>query len=390
MPSGLPAGGRKIIGPRVGRVGLVCVDLLPRILRRILTVTAAGEEILGPVGVGGDPDRLALAHRVRVFVPFVSQRLGNGVDKGEEHGHVAAGATSDEGAKSVTGLGGFDVPLSSGLRLPLPVRRRVDLQQRGVEDLDETRPGDQLDLVVQQLVDDPGREDGEMRRRAGDLASLPGIDVAGEDPFPEARQAVPHGQGVRDPALGRLGGGAKGQREAAGAGFGDRWAAGRSEGQQSFHQHAAVGMIHVGVSIGPGGGDSELATAELPHLVLGLGGQIGEGSRVAECALQPIFEHVCDSINGSMLSPENATVNIVVWWESSGLPPVGTMQGMTTQAAWIGAITIDCEDSESMRRFYRDALGGVDMPGHSSRCGSRGCPQLPRARRLGAPDLARR
>jgi hypothetical protein len=41
------------------------------------------------------------------------------------------------------------------------------------------------------------------------------------------------------------------------------------------------------------------------------------------------------------------------------------MQGMATQAAWIGAITIDCEDSESMRRFYREALGGVDMPGHS-------------------------
>ena len=175
----LPAGGGEVVGPRVGRVGVVGVDLLPGILRRILAVTAAGEEVLGPVRIGGDPDRLALAHRVGIFVSFIGQRFGDGVDQGEEHGHVAAGAAGDEGAQAVAGLGGSHVPLSSRFRLPLPVRRRIDLQEGGVEDLDEPGPGDQLDLVVQQLVDDPGGEDIEVRRRAGDLAGLPGIHVTG-------------------------------------------------------------------------------------------------------------------------------------------------------------------------------------------------------------------
>ena len=45
---------------------------------------------------------------------------------------------------------------------------------------------------------------------------------------------------------------------------------------------------------------------------------------------------------------------------------------MTRQAAWIGAITIDCANADELRRFYADALGGVDMPGfpQSLRVGS--------------------
>lgn len=35
---------------------------------------------------------------------------------------------------------------------------------------------------------------------------------------------------------------------------------------------------------------------------------------------------------------------------------------MATGAAWIGAITIDCDDADAMRRFYKEALGGVDIP----------------------------
>ena len=130
---------------------------------------------------------------------------------------------------------------------------------------------------------------------------------------------MPHRQRVGDPALGRLAGGAGGEGQAAGAGFGDRWAAGRPERQQSFHQHAAGGMIHVGVSVGPGGSHPELATAELPDFVLGLGGQIGEGTRVAECALQPIFEHVCDSTVWMLIRLGERAASSLVWWESSGL-----------------------------------------------------------------------
>ncbi len=36
---------------------------------------------------------------------------------------------------------------------------------------------------------------------------------------------------------------------------------------------------------------------------------------------------------------------------------------MTTGPAWIGAITIDCDDAAAMRSFYKEALGGVDIPG---------------------------
>ena len=36
---------------------------------------------------------------------------------------------------------------------------------------------------------------------------------------------------------------------------------------------------------------------------------------------------------------------------------------MTQRSAWIGAITIDCDDADVMRRFYAEALDGVDIPG---------------------------
>ena len=36
---------------------------------------------------------------------------------------------------------------------------------------------------------------------------------------------------------------------------------------------------------------------------------------------------------------------------------------MTTGPAWIGAITIDCDDAAAMRSFYKEALGGVGIPG---------------------------
>lgn len=36
---------------------------------------------------------------------------------------------------------------------------------------------------------------------------------------------------------------------------------------------------------------------------------------------------------------------------------------MTTGPAWIGAITIDCDDAAAMRSFYKEALGGADIPG---------------------------
>lgn len=35
---------------------------------------------------------------------------------------------------------------------------------------------------------------------------------------------------------------------------------------------------------------------------------------------------------------------------------------VTQRSAWIGAITIDCDDADAMRRFYAEALGGVDIP----------------------------
>ena len=35
---------------------------------------------------------------------------------------------------------------------------------------------------------------------------------------------------------------------------------------------------------------------------------------------------------------------------------------MTTGPAWIGAITIDCDDAAAMRSFYKQALGGIDIP----------------------------
>ncbi len=44
---------------------------------------------------------------------------------------------------------------------------------------------------------------------------------------------------------------------------------------------------------------------------------------------------------------------------------------MGTGTAWIGAITIDCDDAEALRCFYTDALGGEDIPDlpHSVRVG---------------------
>ena len=35
---------------------------------------------------------------------------------------------------------------------------------------------------------------------------------------------------------------------------------------------------------------------------------------------------------------------------------------MNAGTAWIGAITIDCDDVEAMRRISKEALGGVDIP----------------------------
>ena len=39
------------------------------------------------------------------------------------------------------------------------------------------------------------------------------------------------------------------------------------------------------------------------------------------------------------------------------------MSVVTQRSAWIGAITIDCDDADAMRRFYAEALGGSDLPG---------------------------
>ena len=36
---------------------------------------------------------------------------------------------------------------------------------------------------------------------------------------------------------------------------------------------------------------------------------------------------------------------------------------VTQRSAWIDAITIDCDDADVMRRFYAEALDGVDIPG---------------------------
>ena len=36
---------------------------------------------------------------------------------------------------------------------------------------------------------------------------------------------------------------------------------------------------------------------------------------------------------------------------------------LTTGPVWIGAITINCDDAAAMRGFYKEALGGVDIPG---------------------------
>ena len=46
---------------------------------------------------------------------------------------------------------------------------------------------------------------------------------------------------------------------------------------------------------------------------------------------------------------------------------------MTTGPAWIGAITIDCDDAAAMRSIYKEALGGVDISGfdQSIRVGGR-------------------
>ncbi len=205
VPSGLPAGGGEIVRPGVGGVISMGVDGVPGILDHVLAVTPAGEQVLGPVGVGGDPDRLALAHRVGIFVPLVGQGFGDGVDEGQEHGDVAGGAAGDESAEPVAGLGGPHVALRGGLRFPLPVRGRVDLEQRGVEDLHEPGPGEQLDLVVQQLVDDPGGEHVQMGRGPGDLAQPSRRTPRRPGPGPTAEAAGAARSGRRRSTLSRTG-----------------------------------------------------------------------------------------------------------------------------------------------------------------------------------------
>ncbi len=67
----------------------------------------------------------------------------------------------------------------------------------------------------------------------------------------------------------------------------------------------------------------------------------------------------------------------------------GRMSDLAAQTAWIGVITIDCDDAEAMRRFYREALGGVDMPGYSQSVRVAGIPvNFRELERLGAADLA--
>jgi hypothetical protein len=43
--------------------------------------------------------------------------------------------------------------------------------------------------------------------------------------------------------------------------------------------------------------------------------------------------------------------------------PWGKMAVVTQRSVWIGAITIDCDDADVMRRFYAAALGGSTLPG---------------------------
>ncbi len=66
---------------------------------------------------------------------------------------------------------------------------------------------------------------------------------------------------------------------------------GRTYPQQPLHQQPTIGMIHIGVRVGPGGGDHQLAAAPQSLLLFDLGGQISQGVPVSERHLQLVIEH---------------------------------------------------------------------------------------------------
>ena len=217
--------------------------------RRLVGV--AGQQVPQPRLVGDDPDRLGPADRDRVLITVVGQTLRDPVHQRQERCRVARLDPGHQGAQPVPGLGGPHIPLRRRPRRPLLVGLLIDLQQRGVEELLEPTPGEQLDLTGHDRVDRCRCDRGQLTGPVGDLAGLPRQHLTGLDPFPQLRQPVPDVQGVPDQQAGRGHTRLLRQRQRRRARLRHQRSAERAHPHQPVHQHRRTRSACSGSVVSP-------------------------------------------------------------------------------------------------------------------------------------------
>ncbi len=199
VPIGFPARGWEIICPRIGRIGEVGGNLLPRLPARILVIGVPAEQITQPGRVRDDPDGLRHPDRPRILIPFLGQTFRHPLIQGEHHGHVPGFAAGDQGPQPRFRRGRPDFPLRGGDPFPLPVGGLIDLQHGRVQRFEERLPGQLLHPWCGLLVDLGGCGPREVGGQGGDLAGLPVMHFTGDHPLPQPGKAVADGQRVRHP-----------------------------------------------------------------------------------------------------------------------------------------------------------------------------------------------